>query len=82
MLGAEIALRAAVSLDKPRNSHPSVARRSPALPADQDPDEAGFGLEGPGSDGDYRGLCQDCANRATCTFPRAPGGVWHCEEYE
>jgi len=27
------------------------------------------------------GLCQNCQNRATCTFPRPEGGVWHCEEY-
>lgn len=37
---------------------------------------------GGGTQGDYRGLCQDCAVRFTCTYPRAPGGVWHCEEYE
>jgi hypothetical protein len=29
----------------------------------------------------YTGLCTDCENRATCTFVRPQGGVWHCEEY-
>ena len=37
---------------------------------------------GGGNLGDYRGLCEDCAVRFTCTYPRAPGGVWHCAEYE
>ena len=31
--------------------------------------------------GGYAGLCSDCEDRETCTFPRAEGGVWHCEEY-
>lgn len=29
----------------------------------------------------FRGLCKDCENRRTCTFPKSEGGVWHCEEY-
>ena len=28
------------------------------------------------------GLCSDCDNRQTCVFPKAEGGVWHCEEYQ
>ncbi len=28
------------------------------------------------------GLCRDCAHGASCVLSRAPGGVWHCEEYE
>ena len=28
-----------------------------------------------------RGLCVNCENREDCTFPKPPGGVWHCEEY-
>jgi hypothetical protein len=28
------------------------------------------------------GLCKMCQRRATCTFPKHEGGVWHCEEYE
>ena len=28
-----------------------------------------------------QGLCVNCANRDTCTFPKPEGGVWHCEEY-
>ncbi len=29
----------------------------------------------------YKGLCKNCAIRATCTYPKPEGGVWHCEEY-
>jgi len=28
-----------------------------------------------------RGLCSNCEERETCTFPKLEGGVWHCEEY-
>ena len=27
------------------------------------------------------GLCADCEMRASCTYPRHPGGVWFCEEF-
>jgi hypothetical protein len=30
----------------------------------------------------FKGLCTTCDKRATCTFPKADGGVWHCEEFE
>ena len=29
-----------------------------------------------------KGLCMNCKNFPTCTFPKPEGGVWHCEEYE
>ena len=29
-----------------------------------------------------QGLCENCANRDDCLFPRPEGGVWHCEEYQ
>ncbi|OGD74734.1 MAG: hypothetical protein A2Y64_08845 [Candidatus Coatesbacteria bacterium RBG_13_66_14] len=29
-----------------------------------------------------KGLCRLCDKAATCTFPKAESGVWHCEEYE
>ena len=29
----------------------------------------------------YKGLCQTCEYRETCTYPKPEGGVWHCEEY-
>lgn len=29
---------------------------------------------------DLKGLCRECANRFTCCYPKAPGGVWHCDE--
>jgi hypothetical protein len=31
---------------------------------------------------DLKGLCRLCDKAATCTFPKAEGGVWHCDEYE
>ncbi len=30
----------------------------------------------------FKGLCATCEKRERCTFPRAEGGVWHCEEFE
>ena len=30
---------------------------------------------------DYKGLCTTCEERATCTYPKPEGGVWHCEEF-
>ena len=29
----------------------------------------------------YRGLCSNCEERATCTYPKPEGGVWHCDEF-
>ncbi len=29
----------------------------------------------------HMGLCRNCENRLTCTYPKPPGGVWHCDEY-
>ena len=31
--------------------------------------------------GNFEGLCMNCENRNTCTFPKPAGGIWHCEEY-
>jgi hypothetical protein len=31
--------------------------------------------------GRMKGLCLNCANRASCLFPIVEGGVWYCEEY-
>jgi hypothetical protein len=30
---------------------------------------------------ELKGLCANCEIRETCTFPKAEGGIWHCEEY-
>jgi hypothetical protein len=30
----------------------------------------------------FKGLCMNCRHRDTCAFPKAGGGVWHCEVYE
>lgn len=30
---------------------------------------------------DLKGLCVNCENRFDCSFPKPPGGVWHCQEY-
>jgi hypothetical protein len=43
------------------------------------PAESGAQVEG--IPDEALGLCRDCAERDTCTFPRPEGGVWHCEEY-
>ena len=32
--------------------------------------------------GEFIGLCGNCDNRRTCTFPKPEGGIWHCEEYQ
>jgi len=32
--------------------------------------------------GKFIGLCINCDNRRSCTFPMPEGGVWHCEEYQ
>ena len=29
-----------------------------------------------------KGLCRTCERGESCTFPKPPGGVWHCEEFE
>ena len=29
----------------------------------------------------YAGLCVNCENRETCTYPKPEGGVWRCEDY-
>ena len=34
------------------------------------------------SDEQYTGLCRFCGNRASCTFHRPIGGVWHCLEFQ
>jgi hypothetical protein len=31
--------------------------------------------------GSWIGLCKNCGNRETCSFPKPEGGVWHCDEY-
>ena len=28
-----------------------------------------------------KGLCCNCENRETCTYPKSNGGVWNCEDY-
>ncbi len=57
----------------------AVSGAPPTNPPPQLAPDDGQRAEDPG---DYRGLCQDCAVRFTCNYPRAPGGVWHCAEYE
>ena len=29
----------------------------------------------------FMGLCLNCEDRLTCTYPKPDGGVWRCEEY-
>jgi len=56
-------------------------RRSAGIPGTR-PASPPLGPDaGEGDASDYRGLCSDCEDRRTCTFPRPEGGVWRCEEY-
>ena len=29
----------------------------------------------------FKGLCVNCQNRNTCTYPKPESGIWHCEDY-
>ncbi|NWG01943.1 MAG: hypothetical protein HXY44_03670 [Syntrophaceae bacterium] len=29
----------------------------------------------------YKGLCETCEEKLSCTYPKPLGGVWHCEEF-
>lgn len=29
----------------------------------------------------YKGLCETCEGKLSCTYPKPEGGVWHCEEF-
>jgi len=29
---------------------------------------------------ELKGLCRECTNRFTCSYPKPLGGVWHCDE--
>jgi hypothetical protein len=33
------------------------------------------------SDQQWKGLCMNCENRFSCSFPKPEDGVWHCAEY-
>ena len=35
-----------------------------------------------GNSASLAGLCVTCEKRTNCTFPKAEGGVWRCEECE
>lgn len=30
----------------------------------------------------YAGICSNCENRETCSYPKPEGGVWRCEDYQ
>lgn len=30
----------------------------------------------------FEGLCRYCTRAIDCTYPKKPGGVWFCDEYE
>ena len=38
-------------------------------------------VEAKDDSGKFIGLCSNCDNRRTCTFPKPEGGIWHCEDY-
>ena len=54
--------------------HEPVARKGSSC----DPTLAARPEEG---DGHLSGLCVNCENRHSCSYGKAQGGVWHCEEY-
>lgn len=29
----------------------------------------------------YAGICSNCGNAETCSYPKPEGGVWRCEDY-
>lgn len=31
---------------------------------------------------ELKGLCMNCDKARTCTLPKAPEGVWYCNEYK
>ena len=58
---------------------PPPAKQSKALPPASSSIDARAAAEDVSN---YAGLCMNCEHRRTCTHPRPPGGVWHCEDYE
>jgi len=54
-----------------------VAAGAPPRQARPEPAEA---IPEPG-ERKHMGLCVNCDDRDTCTFPRPEGGVWRCNEY-
>jgi hypothetical protein len=38
-------------------------------------------LNSPARPGSLKGLCVNCDERETCSYPKPEGGVWRCEEY-
>ena len=40
------------------------------------------GMHGSEHSSEFKGLCATCEKRDVCTFPKAEGGIWHCEEFE
>jgi len=62
---------------KPISSCQGYREYVPACSADR-PQRA---PERGGDSGGFAGLCASCQLRWTCLFPKAEGGVWHCEEY-
>ena len=53
--------------------------KAPKSPAPKRPSSAS--RAGGRASVELMGLCVDCENRHTCTFPKPEGGVWHCQEY-
>ncbi len=53
---------------------PLQLRRTTPLPWHQG------SAEGPHTETARIGLCRECARQSACTYPKPPGGVWHCDE--
>lgn len=53
----------------------------PVKSARQEKVSPAVSIDADGDSGKFIGLCSNCDNRRTCTFPIPEGGIWHCEEY-
>jgi hypothetical protein len=56
-----------VKTEDPKNNPPSKVRKATLIP------KISFHP--------CKGLCMNCEERVTCTYPKPEGGVWHCEEF-
>ena len=52
-----------------------------ARPSKPDPKAPAPKRSNGGEDRPLRGLCVNCDEREFCKLPKAPAGVWFCEEY-
>jgi hypothetical protein len=41
-----------------------------------------YAIQNAGPSVGVKGICTNCERVRDCKLPKAPTGVWHCEEYE